>query len=103
MISNTLASVAVPALAMILPSWRYLTCIAIIPIPLVIIGSFFGLVPESLSWLICEGKTEKVQKAAEIVARINGQSLEVTILKMITMHIEISTNTFDSKYSMICN
>ena len=81
MISNTLASVAVPALAIILPGWRYLTCIAIIPIPLVIIGSFFGLVPESLSWLICEGKTEKVQKAAETVARINGQSLEVMICK----------------------
>ena len=83
MISNTLASVAVPALAMILPSWRYLTCIAIIPIPLVIVGSFFGLVPESLSWLICEGKIELVQKAAEAVARINGQSLEVIIFNRI--------------------
>ena len=79
MISNTLASVAVPALAMVLPSWRYLTCIAIIPLPLVIVGSFFGLVPESLSWLICEGKIDKVRKAAETVARINGQSLEVMI------------------------
>ena len=84
MISNTLASVAVPALAMILPTWRYLTCIAIIPIPLVIIGSFFGFVPESLSWLICEGKTEKVQKAAEAVARINGKNLEVMNRKKIT-------------------
>ena len=79
MISNTLASVAVPALAMFLPNWRALTCIAIIPIPLVIVGSFFGLVPESLSWLICEGKIDEVRKATETVARINGQSLEVNV------------------------
>ena len=79
MVSNTLASVAVPALAIFLPNWRALILIAICPIPLIILASFFGFVPESLSWLICEGKTELVRKTIEKVAHVNGRSLQVNI------------------------
>ena len=79
MISNTLASVAVPALAMFLPNWRALILIAICPIPLILLASFFGFVPESLSWLICEGKTELVRQTIEKVAQVNGKSLQVNI------------------------
>ena len=79
MISNTLASVAVPAIAMFLPNWRALILIAICPIPLVIVANFFGFVPESLSWLICEGKTELVRETIEKVARVNRKSLEVNL------------------------
>ena len=79
MVSNTLASVAVPALAMFLPNWRALILIAICPIPLILLASFFGFVPESLSWLICEGKTELVRKTIEKVAQVNGRSLQVNI------------------------
>lgn len=78
MISNTLASVAVPAAAIFLPNWRALMLIAICPIPLVIVANFFGFVPESLSWLICEGKIDLARLTVEKVAHINGKSLEVS-------------------------
>ena len=78
MISNTLASVAVPASAIFLPDWRALILIASCPIPLVIVANFFGFVPESLSWLICEGKIDLARSTVEKVALINGKSLEVS-------------------------
>ena len=78
MISNTLASVAVPAMAMFLPDWRALNLMAICPVPLVIVADLFGFVPESLSWLICEGKVDRAKATLEKVANVNGRSLEVT-------------------------
>ena len=77
MISNTLASIAVPAVAMILPDWRALNLIAICPIPLIFLATFYGFVPESVSWLICEGKVDLAKENLEHVARVNGKSLEV--------------------------
>ena len=79
MLSNTLASVAVPVSAIFLPDWRALIVMATCPIPLVIFANFFGYVPESLSWLICEGKIDLARSAVEKVARINGKSLEVSV------------------------
>ena len=86
------ASVAVPALAMFLPNWRALILIAICPIPLIILASFFGFVPESLSWLICEGKTELVRQTIEKVAQVNGKSLQVNI-NATFYHIHYNINT----------
>ena len=77
MVSYTLASLALPILAKVLTSWRYMKMIAVFPNLLVIGAYFIGWIPESLSWFICENKIDEAKAALIAVARINGKSLKV--------------------------
>ena len=79
MVSYTLASLALPVLAKVLTSWRYMKMIAVFPNLLVIGAYFIGWIPESLSWFICENKIDEAKAALIAVARINGKSLKVRL------------------------
>jgi len=70
MISYATASLTVPWVAMMLPSWRYLatlSSVAILPVLLC-----WKLIPESPSWLLVKGRHEEALAQLGMVARING-------------------------------
>ena len=79
MVSYTLASLALPVLAKVLTSWRYMKMIAVFPNLLVIGAYFMGWIPESLSWFIGRNRIAEAKSALIAVARINGKNLKVRL------------------------
>ena len=68
--SYTFASIVIPIVAQVLPSWQVLLLLASLPKLLVIFS--YKIIPESPSWLLCKGKIDEAQKMLEVVAKVNG-------------------------------
>lgn len=64
---------------MYLSSWRALLAVATFPNLIVIIAAFFGLVPESIRWLLCKGRNEAALKMLLKIAKFNRVQLSVSL------------------------
>ena len=79
MLSYSLSSILTPVMSMYLSSWRALLAMATLPNFLVILADFFGLIPESLRWLLCKGRKENALKLVHKIAKFNRVQLNVSI------------------------
>merc|ERR1711971_994039 len=74
MMSYTLASLTLPWVAMLMPSWRLLSLTAALAILPILAG--WKLIPESPSWLLVKGRTKEALDQLERVARCNKADLQ---------------------------
>jgi len=74
MMSYTLASLTLPWVAMLMPSWRLLSLTAALAILPILAG--WKLIPESPSWLLVKGRTKEALDQLERVARFNKADLQ---------------------------
>jgi len=74
MVSYSVASMTIPWVAMFLPSWNYLAIIA--PTAILPVLLAYKWIPESPSWLIVVGKSEKAVEVLKNVAKVNNQNFD---------------------------
>lgn len=75
MMGYTFASLTVPWVAMVLPSWRLLAIMAAMAVLPVLFC--WRLIPESPSWLLVKGRVDEALSQLEQVARCNGKEFKV--------------------------
>lgn len=75
MMSYSVASMTVPWLAMVLPSWRVLTIISSVAVLPVLLC--YKLIPESPSWLLVVGREDEALARLQTVAKVNGKPFQV--------------------------
>ena len=76
MFSYSLASMTIPLVANFFTHWHQLLLLA--ALPNLVILALFAVIPESPSWLICNGKMDEAKKALRMVARVNGKDFKVS-------------------------
>jgi len=79
MMSYTLASLTVPWVAMVLPTWRLLSVIAAVAILPVVLC--WRVIPESPSWLLVKGRQDEAISQLSLVARCNSEYFQETEIK----------------------
>eukprot|EP00093_Oithona_nana_P010790 10790.XXX_417320_413844_1 [CDS] Oithona nana genome sequencing. len=90
MLSYSLSSILTPVMSMYLSSWRALLAMATLPNFLVILADFFGLIPESLRWLLCKGRKENALKLVHKIAKFNRVQLNEKKLQVIQNLIDVN-------------
>jgi putative MFS transporter len=78
MASYTTASLTIPFLTKVLPNWKYLAIIAALPNLIVI--AMYKWVPESPSWLLCNGKIDEAKEILTFMAKVNKKDARVSCM-----------------------
>nr|CAD7429237.1 unnamed protein product [Timema monikensis] len=76
---STVATVALPWIAIGSGDWR--SFLLIISLPLMIVPLYYLVVPESASWLISKGRMDEAVTCFEKVAAFNGRKLPPDVVK----------------------
>lgn len=66
--------------------WRYLSLA--VSLPLLILFTFFFILPESPRWLIATGKYRRAAKIMKIMARLNRKTIPDNYEEILQMHFE---------------
>ncbi|KAF7669411.1 hypothetical protein LDENG_00203390 [Lucifuga dentata] len=71
-------------LAFCIHNWRILQLVFFSPL-LLLLGTYYCILPESVHWLMTQGRKEEVQKEVQKVARINGRRVPEDLLDKLEM------------------
>ncbi|KAF7641277.1 hypothetical protein LDENG_00286460 [Lucifuga dentata] len=81
---NSLGLILLPGLAFSIHNWRILQLVLFCPV-LLVLGTYYCILPESVRWLMTQGRKEEVQKEVQKVARINGRRVPEDLLDNLEM------------------
>ncbi|KAF7641235.1 hypothetical protein LDENG_00288140, partial [Lucifuga dentata] len=84
LIFNSLGLMLLPGLAFCIHNWRILQLVFFSPL-LLLLGTYYFILPESVRWLMTQGRKEEVQKEVQKAARINGRRVTDDLLDKLEM------------------
>ena len=77
-LAHTVASMSIPFVSYLMPSWEMLLLFATLPHVVVILGA--KLMPESPAWLICQGRSREAKELLKLVAKVNNKQVRIPVV-----------------------